>query len=121
MERELQTQLLKELVQELFKMEEMHTEYQDGDTNFALDLTKENNVLTIKVTLNELKDKKEFENYVNGLDDDLYQEVIESLQGEIKDLNDIYESENYKDVISIFKDKVKEIAEEKINYLKTLI
>lgn len=77
--------------------------------------------MNIKLVLKGNQDKKKFEEFVDELDDDLYEEVIESLQDEIGDLTKLYETDSYKDVIKLFKNRVKEIAQSKINYLQTLV
>lgn len=118
MDEKIITQLIKELFE---SVEEMHEEYTENGVTYALDVKKEGNTLNIKITLPENQDKKEFENFVDELDDDLYEEVIDSLENEIGDLTKLYETEAYKDVIKIFKHRVKEIAQNRINYLKTLI
>lgn len=117
MEQEIITQLIKELFD---SVDEMHSEYFEDGTLYTLDAHKEDNVLNITISL-ENKDKEEFEKFVDELDDDIYEEVIDSLKMEIKDLTDIYETEDYKDVIASFKNKVREVAQNKINYLRTLI
>ena len=109
-------------IKELFNsVEELHNEYQDDNESYTIDIEKEGDTMYITVSLKENSDKKEFEKFVDELDDDLYQEVIDNLKSEIKDLNDLYETEDYKYVINSFKNKVKEIAQNKIDYLKTLI
>lgn len=111
------------LLKELFNLEELHREYQDNDTQYVIDTKKEGNTVTIKVTFKENKDKKEFENWVNELDDELFDEVWESLSKQygLKDLNSIYESTNYKNVITLFKNRTKEIVAEKIKQLQKLL
>jgi len=118
-----QEELLKTLIKELFALSELHQEYQDKDTHFVVDSKKEGNKLTITVTLKENKDKKEFEKWVNQLDDDLFNEVWESLSKEdaLHDLNDLYNSENYKEVINKFKIRTKQIARGKIEQLQKLL
>lgn len=111
-----QEELLKTLVKELFNLNTMHQEYQDNDTQFIVDSQKEGNTLTIKVTLKENTDKKEFEAFVDTLDDDLFNEVWESLSEEdnLHSLNELYNSKDYKKVISKFKARVKDIVRKKI-------
>lgn len=117
MKQELLTQLVKELFE---SVDELHQEYKDSEISYVIDAKKEDNVLNITISLNENKDKEEFQKWIQELDDDIYEETIESLKDEIKDLNEIYESEDYQDVIDAFKNKVKEIAQSRIDYLKTL-
>ena len=118
-----QEELLKALVSELMGMDELHQEYQDNDTHFVVDSTKKGNTLTIKVQLLENKDKKEFEKWIDTLDDDLFNEVWESLSEEdnLHSLNDLYNSKDYKQVITKFKSKTKEIAQRRIKELQKLI
>ena len=118
-----QEELLKALVSELMGMDELHQEYQDNDTHFVIDSTKEGNTLTIKVQLLENKDKKDFENWLQQVDDDLFQEVLEELAEKdgLADINSLYNSENYQQVIDKVKTKTKEIANRKIKMLKKLI
>ena len=118
-----QEELLKALISELMGMDELHQEYQDNDTHFVIDSTKEGNTLTIKVQLLENKDKKDFENWLQQVDDDLFQEVLEELAEKegLSDINSLYNSENYQQVIDKVKTKTKEIANRKIKMLKKLI
>ena len=118
-----QEELLKALISELMGMDELHQEYQDNDTHFVIDSTKEGNTLTVKVQLLENKDKKDFENWLQQVDDDLFQEVLEELAEKdgLSDINSLYNSENYQQVIDKVKTKTKEIANRKIKTLKKLI
>lgn len=118
MNQEIITQLVKELFE---SVSELHQEYSDNNTSYVIDTQKEGNKLNITITLNENKDKKEFENWIQNLDDDIYEETIDSLKEEIKNLTDIYESENYKEVIYAFKEKAKEIVKDRINYFQKFL
>lgn len=113
------------LIKELFTVEELHNEYTDNNISYVIDVQKdkENNKLTIEISLEEgNKDKEEFENWVQKLDDDIFQEIWESLSDEygLKDLNDIYESDNYQEVIDLFKSEAKKVAKEKVDMLTKL-
>lgn len=118
-----QEELLKSLIRELFKMDEMHQEYQDNDTHILVDTQKKGNELTIKVILKENKDKKNFEKWVKTLPDELFNEIWEALsaEDELHSLDELYNSPNYKEVIEKFKNKSKEIASNKIKELQKLI
>ena len=118
-----QEELLKSLIMELFKMDEMHQEYQDNDTHILVDTQKKGNELTIKVILKENKDKKNFEKWVKTLPDELFNEIWEALsaEDELHSLDELYNSPNYKEVIEKFKNKSKEIANRKIKELQKLI
>ena len=112
---------LSSLVKGLFKMDSMHEEYIDNDLSFSIDSQKKDeNTLVITVSLN--KDKKNFENWVNELDDDVFNETWEALSESygLKDLNEAYNGENYKEVIKAFKSEAKLIAQNKVNKLKKL-
>ena len=118
-----QEELLKALIEELFEMDTLHQEYKDNDSHFVVDSTKEGNTLTIKVQLLENEDKKNFENWLQQVDDDLFQEVLEELSEKdgLSDINSLYNSENYQQVIDRVKTKTKEIANRKIKMLKKLV
>ena len=118
-----QEEILKALIEELFAMDTLHQEYQDNDSHFVVDSTREGNTLTIKVQLLENKDKKEFEKWLQQVDDDLFQEVLEELAERegLTDLDSLYKTENYQKVIDKVKAKTKEIAARKIKNLKKLL
>jgi hypothetical protein len=118
----MKNEILGSLIKELFQFDEMHEKYTDNDISFSIDLSKEGNTLNVKVTLNENTDKKEFETWVNQLDDDIFNETWESLSEDygLNDLNKIYESEDYNKIIDLFKTRSKEIALEKVKMLTNL-
>ena len=118
-----QEEILKALVTELMGLNELHQEYQDNDTHFVIDSTKEGNTLTIKVQLLDNKDKKEFENWLKQVDDDLFQEVLEELAEKegINDIQALYNSNDYKKAIDKVKAKTKELASRKIKSFKKLL
>ena len=118
-----QEELLKALIKELFEMNELHQEYQDNDTHFVVDSQKEGNTLIIKVQLLENKDKKEFEKWLEGIDDDLFGEVLDELKERegLKEIDTLYNSKDYKKVIEKVKSKTKEIAARKIKELEKLL
>ena len=112
-------ELIITLVKELMVMDELHEEYTDNNLHCVIDSQKEGDTLTIKVSLKENKDKQEFEDWVNRLDDDIFNETWESLSNEygLKNLNDVYNTEDYKNVINMFKSTAREIAENKVKQL----
>lgn len=118
-----QEMIFKTLITELLKMDTIHHEYIDNDNTYVIDSQKDGNELVIRVSIKENKDKKEFENWVNSLDDDLFNEVWETLSEEdnLHSLNELYNSDNYKEVIEKFKLKTKEVAKKKIKSLQKLI
>jgi hypothetical protein len=118
-----QEELFKTLIKELFALDTTHQEYQDNDTHFVVDSRKNGNTLTIKVELLENKDKKEFEQWLQGIDDALFSEVLDELREKegLVDLDEIYKSKDYKKVINRVKSKTKEVAARKIKELQKLI
>ena len=116
-------EILKALVAELMGLDELHQEYQDNDTHFVIDSTKEGNTLTIKVQLLDNEDKKEFENWLKLVDDELFSEVLSELAEKegIMDIEALYKSSDYKKAIDKVKAKTKEIAARKVKALKRLL
>lgn len=115
-----QEEILKTLIEELFKMDNVHHEYTDNNSSYVIDSQKEGNTLTIKVSLKENEDKKNFEKWLENVDDNLFSEVLEEMGG-LYDLQSLYSSENYKEVINKVKSKTKEIANRKIKELQKLL
>ena len=109
------------LIKELIGMDEVHYEYNDGEFNYVLDSKKDGNNLVINISKKENEDKKEFEKYINEIDDEFFAEVLEELEDDIPSLNELYKTENYKEVIDVVKDKVKELAQRKIETLEKLL
>lgn len=118
-----QKEIFKNLIQDLFKENELHSEYQDNDIHFAIDSVKEDdNTLNIKIRLIDNKDKKDFEKWLEQVDDNLFGEVLKELADEgLIDLEKMYNSSQYKVVIDKVKDKTKEIVTRKIEEFKKLI
>lgn len=115
-----QEEILKTLVKELFALDTMHQEYQDNDTHFIVDSNKEGDTLTVKITLKENKDKQEFEKWLENVDDDLFQEVLESF-GDAFDMEKEYNSPNYKKVIYEVKNRARDMAAKKIKELQRVL
>ena len=118
-----QEDLIKSLIKELLQMNEVHYEYTEGNNTYVLDSQKNGNELNIKVSIKENKDKQEFEEWANQLDDDVFEEAWQSLSelDNLHNLNELYESDNYKEVINKFKNVTKKIlADRIINYKRLL-
>ena len=113
-------ELFKTLIKELMGLNSLHREYKDNNECYVIDSQKEGDTLFIKVQLKENKDKKNFENWLKQIDDNLFQEVLDSL-GNIDELNSLYESDNYQKVINSIKSKTREIANKKIKELQKLL
>lgn len=117
-----QEEILKALVKELLAMDTLHQEYQDNDTHFVIDSQKEGNTLTIKVQLIENEDKKEFEKWLEQIDDSFFSEILDELKKEgLTNLEEKYNSKDYKTVINKVKNKAKELANKKIKVLRSII
>ena len=113
--------LVAPLVKELFEMDEMHEEYKDNEIHFSIDSQKkDDSTLVITIKLKEDNVKEQFEKWVDDLDDEIFEEAVgivnEHFNGK---MNEVYSSENYKDVINLFKATVTKLAQEKINSLRT--
>ena len=118
-----QEELLKTLILSLKEMDTLHQEYQDNDIHYVVDYQKDNNNLDITIQLIEDKDKEEFEEWLKKVDDNLFTEVLDELQKKdgIGNLNEMYNSKNYRTVISKVKNKTQEIAARKIQELQKLL
>lgn len=117
---------MREILEKLFQQEELHEEIVDNNIKYVIDVEKDtDNEINIKVTKEQVsnKDKKQFEAWVNQLDGDLFTEIWESLSEDygLYDLNKLYESENYKKVIDLFKERTQKILNQKIEKLTKLI
>lgn len=72
--------------------------------------------------MKENKDKEEFEKWLQNVSEDLFGEVLEALSEDgLFNLDEIYNSPNYKTVINKVKNKTKEIATKKIKALQELL
>lgn len=114
-------EIIKTLIEELFKMDTMHHEYKDNNSEYVIDSQKEGNTLTIKVTLKENKDKEEFENWLKTIDDNLFGEVLDELSENYADLQELYDGPDYKVVIDSVKAKTNQIVARKIKELEKLL
>lgn len=88
-----------------------------GNYEFSIE-EDENGTITMTFSPCNSK-KKEFEEWVDSIDDDIFTETWESLAEEysLKELNDIYESDNFEEIVGLFKERAREIAIDKINEL----
>lgn len=111
------------LIKELFAADSIHESYTDNNLSYTIDTQKKDNVLNIKITLKENKDKLEFQNWVDDLDDELFNEAWESLSETygLQELNEEYESGDYKKVINLFKNEIKKILSKKIEGFNSIL
>lgn len=117
---------MREILEKLFQQEELHEEIVDNNIKYVIDVEKgTDNEINITVTKEQVsnKDKEQFEAWVNQLDDNLFSEIWESLSEDygLYDLNKLYESEDYKKVIDLFKERTQKILSQKIEKLTKLI
>ena len=122
----MKEEILLALIKELSAFNKLHKEYHTEDISYIVDSNREGNVLHFDVKIQENKDKKErkeFEKWVDQLDDDIFNEVWESLSMEdnLHNLSEIYKTQDYKKVIDKFKAKTKEVASIKIKELEKLL
>lgn len=89
---------------------------------YEVDLNKDGDTLTIVIEKKELEDKKEFEAWLDTVDDNMFQEALERVQKitgiDAKQLDKDYNSNDYKGIINLFKKIIPQIAQEKINNLQ---
>ena len=111
-----------QLFKELWEMDTTHQEYKDSNIQYVVDSQKDNDTLIIKVQLKENEDKKDFEKWLSGIDDNFFAEVLDELTDEgLYDLDTIYSSDQYNEIIDKVKSKTKEVALRKIEELQKLI
>lgn len=115
----MKNEILISLIKELFGLDGLHQEYQDNDNHFVIDSRKEGDKLIIEIELKEDTRKKEFEKWCENIPDDIFQEALEIIS-EDYDINNIYESENFEEVICAFKKAVGKVVEDRIEKLKSL-
>lgn len=117
-----QEELFVALIKELFTADTTQQEYQDNDIHFVVDSKREGNTLNIKVELIGNKDKEEFEDWLKQVDDSLLEEVFDELGKKegLSNLQELYETENYQQVIDAVRAKTKEIAARRIKAYKRL-
>ena len=94
---------------------------------YEVDLKKDGDTLTIVVEKKVLEnqEKKEFEQWLDSLEDDMYQEALERVQKltgiSTKQLDEDYNSEDFRRIINLFKKVVSNIASDRITALQKLI
>jgi hypothetical protein len=118
--------VIKLLLDDLFGLDELHQEYQDNDVHFVIDTKKDGNKITVEVETIEDKqneDKKNFEDWLKNIDDELFTEILDELRKdeELIDIESLYNSENYEEVINKVEAKAKEIIEKRIEALEDLL
>lgn len=118
--------IIKSLLDDLFGLDELHQEYQDNDVHFVIDTKKDGNKIIVEVETIEDKQneaKKNFEDWLKNIDDELFTEILDELRKdeELIDIESLYNSENYEEVINKVEAKAKEIIEKRIEALEDLL
>ena len=118
--------IIKSLLDDLFGLDELHQEYQDNDVHFVIDTKKDGNKITVEVETIEDKQneaKKNFEDWLKNIDDELFTEILDELRKdeELIDIESLYNSESYEEVINKVEAKAKEIIEKRIEALEDLL
>lgn len=109
--------LTPQMLQEIFSALEKGEAYNYSDANTSLQITP--NSLSIKYS-NTPKTHNEdvtlFLDFCNALHDDLFVETCESFEeGELQKLQDDLDTPNYKNTINVFTERVREIANNRLN------
>lgn len=118
----IEPNLFKELIQEFFEADNMHEEYEDNGIFFSIDSKKtDDNTMVITLHYKEDDSKKNFEEYVNNLDDEIFTEALEQTKKMIPNMEVVYESTDWEKVANTFQDNVNAAIENKIKNLKSFI
>ena len=107
------------MLQEIFSALEKGEAYNYSDANTSVQITP--NSLSIKYSSTpdtHDEDVTLFLNFCDALNDDLFVETCESFgEGELKKLQDDLDTPNYKNTINVFTERVKEIANNRLNQI----
>ena len=121
----IKTHILKELIKAFNynECQEATTIQNNPEVAYEVDLKKDGDVLKIVIERKQLenKKKKEFESWLDSIDDDLFQEALERVKKitglDANQLNEKYDSDEFINVIDCFKKIIPAIAKEKIDNL----
>ena len=118
----IEPNLLQAVFQELFGTNDMHEKYEDNGVFFSIDSKKtDDNTMVITLHYKEDDSKKDFEEYVDNLDDEIFTEALEQTKKMIPNMEVIYESTDWEKVADTFQDNVNAVIENKIKNLKSFI
>lgn len=111
--------LTPQMLQEIFSALEKGEAYNYSDANTSVQITP--NSLSIKyssVSDTHDEDVTLFLNFCDALNDDLFVETCESFEeGELKKLQEDLDTPNYKNTINVFTERVREIANNRLNQI----
>ena len=111
--------LTPQMLQEIFSALEKGEAYNYADANTSVHITP--NSLSIMYNCAQDahdKDVTLFLNFCDALHDDLFVETCESFEeGELQKLQDDLDTPNYKNTINVFTERVREIANNRLNQI----
>ena len=109
--------LTPQMLQEIFSALEKGEAYNYSDANTSVQITPN----SLSIMYNRVPDTQDvtlFLNFCNALHDDLFVETCESFEeGELKKLQDDLDTPNYKNTINVFTERVREIANNRLNQI----
>lgn len=121
----IKNEILNELIK-VFKFDEYQeatTIQNNPDVAYEVDLKKDGDTVTLVIEKKELvnKEKQEFEKWLDTVDDEMFQEALTKVHEitgiDARQLDEDYNSPEFKGIIKLFKQIVPAIAQEKINNL----
>ena len=106
--------LTDKMLHEIFKALEKGEQYEYSDANTQISINPHGISIQYKSST-DTREVKDFLRYCDHLDDELFIEVCESFEAdELSKLQDQLDTPSYKETISIFTQRVKEIAHSKL-------
>lgn len=111
--------LTPQMLQEIFSALEKGEAYNYSDANTSVQITPNSlSIMYNRVPDTHDEDVTLFLNFCNALHDDLFVETCESFkEGELKKLQDDLDTPNYKNTINVFTERVREIANNRLNQI----
>lgn len=111
--------LTPQMLQEIFSALEKGEAYNYSDANTSVQITPN----SLSIMYNSVQDTHDedvtlFLNFCDALHDDLFVETCESFEeGELQKLQDDLDTPNYKNTINVFTERVREIANNRLNQI----
>ena len=111
--------LTPQMLQEIFSALEKGEAYNYSDANTSVQITPNSlSIMYNSVSNTHDEDVTLFLNFCDALHDDLFVETCESFEeGELKKLQDDLDTPNYKNTINVFTERVREIANNRLNQI----
>ena len=111
--------LTPQMLQEIFSALEKGEAYNYSDANTSVQITPN----SLSIMYNSVPDTHDedvtlFLNFCDSLHDELFVETCESFgEGELKKLQDDLDTPNYKNTINVFTERVREVANNRLNQI----